>query len=95
MNQPYVKQYTETGEVANPITGHYIQPFPNRSARKESRARMWGGKSPKVRFMGNGKNFSLSVYGKLKYARRIQEVIDNETGKTKRIEHYDLKGKNY
>lgn len=94
MNIPYVKEYKD-GVLQNPIKGSYLNRFNNRKARAETRNRIWGGKSPRFKFMGNGKNFSLTINGKYKYARRIQEIISKVTGQIKRIEHYDLKGVNY
>lgn len=96
MNIPYVKRYNENGELLNPIKAGqlYVSPYSNRRARRETRDRKWGGKKPGYRFMGCGKNFSLTINGHLKYARRIQEVSCKD-GSIRRVEHNDLKGVNY
>ena len=76
MNIPYVKIYDENGILKNPIVGSFLNPFKNRSQRREVKQ--------KNRFFGNGKNLPLTVTKTVKYLRRIQIVG------TKKIEHYTL-----
>jgi hypothetical protein len=80
MNTPYKKQINANGEVANPIKGIYKNEFPNRKTRRMR----------PEKFKGNGKNFSLTVTGKLRYSRNIQEIILAD-GSIKRIRHYVLR----
>lgn len=78
INKPYVKQYSETGEVSNPIIGSYSQPFKNREQR-----RFILQKQP---FMGNGKQTPITISGTVKYLRSVQIIPSTK----KRINHYTL-----
>ena len=92
MNIPYVKQYNEVGEVINPLakkrdrngklTAAYDSKITmNRRQRNER----------EVRFKGNKKGVSLTVAGRFRYTRVIQEIRDKKTGLIiKRIQQYIL-----
>lgn len=80
MNTPYRKEFNANGEVTNQIKGIYKNEFPNRKTRRMK----------PEKFRGNGKNFSLTVTGKLRYSRDIQEIILQD-GSIKRIGHYVLR----
>lgn len=79
-NQPYVKVLDANGLVTNPIILSYQNEFANRSTRRQKDAP----------FKGNGKNFSLTVTGKLRYLRVVQEILLKD-GSIKRIGHYVLR----
>ena len=93
MNVPYVKKFNENGELTNPISGVYKSEFQNRSERR---------KKP-TRFRGNKKGISLTVVKTEKYKRviqiiqviekgrrgkPIQQTVENNHIKIKRINHY-------
>ena len=83
MNKPYVKQFNENGEIANPINGAYLHSFKNREKRREPLQ-----KNP---FMGNSKGWKITVTVNSKYYRYVQTVFEKYTGKVlKRINHYVL-----
>lgn len=83
-NTPYVKVYDENGVVVNPIVEKLETKFPNRRQRRQKPAR----------FRRQNKGINLSIVGRFKYQRYIQEII-LPTGKIKRIEHNRLKGVDY
>ena len=76
MNTPYVKQYNELGQVANPIEKNYMSMDPNRKQRRQP--------LQKDRFHGESKNFHLTVTLMGRY-RRVRQVIGSKT-----ILHYVL-----
>lgn len=80
-NIPYRKKYNQNGELLNPIVESYVSHGPNRKERREN--------LQKDRFVGNGKNISLTVTGTRKYLRHRQVEIDKD-GETKYILHYIL-----
>ena len=95
INQPYIKQYNEDGEVSNPIVGSYNHlTSSNRRIRRNN---------PAQRFKGNKKGCSLTVGQKFKYHRVIQQTKETlvqakksiefsvKTIPAHRIEHYLLK----
>jgi len=78
MNIPYIKSY-RNGVLSNPIEDKYESPFPNRKIRRES--------LQSKRFIGNGKQFPLTLTGKLKFKRERQQIV-TINGTVKYIEHY-------
>lgn len=82
MNVPYKKQFNKTGDLLNPIESIYLNEFPNRKQRRL--------KTP--RFIGNGKQYHLSVTPLEKYHRRVQVIVANpkKDQPKKTIFHYDL-----
>ena len=78
-NKPYVKTYNESGNVTNPIPTGYFHSLPNRKQRREP--------EPTKRFIGNGKNYPLTVIKTGKFRRFIQFESDKD-GNLKRIYHY-------
>ena len=76
MNEPYVKKYDEKGLLLNPIVKNYLHVSNNRKTRREGKQ--------KSRFIGNGKNFPLAVYGRFKY-KKVLQLLEG-----KKIEHYIL-----
>lgn len=78
MNKPYVKVYDKNGTVKNPIKNVYLSKFDNRKARKSFKN--------EIRFIGNGKNYHLTVLKESKFARFAQTIF-TKTG-IKRINHY-------
>jgi hypothetical protein len=90
-NLPYVKKYSEKGELMNPIEGNYKSVGKNRSQRRE----LLKG-SP---FIGNKKGISLSIVkiGPLsfqKYKKVIQKVFLKD-GSVKFINHWVLMNISY
>lgn len=82
MNQPYVKEYNENGELLNPIKKSYPQPFDNRKKRRETEGR----------FMHNGARSNMVVHKIAAYHKQVQYVVDKD-GKLKEILHYIPKNK--
>ena len=78
MNVPYVKVYDKNGNVTNPIKEVYLSKFDNRKARRSFKN--------ETRFIGNGKNYHLTVLKESRFVRFVQEII-TKTG-IKRINHY-------
>lgn len=78
-NEQYIKQYNEDGTCANPIEVAYYHFFDNRRTRR----------AKNKRFLGNGKNFHLTVLKNAKYKRVLQHEKTKE-GVSKTIEHYVL-----
>lgn len=76
-NQPYVKQFEENGILLNPINRIYQNQGRNRKQRRQK----------ETRFMGNGKQFPLTIFGKHRFRRTIQLIIDAAGYKT-RVKHY-------
>jgi len=64
MNQPYVIQMNELGQVTNPIIRSYVSEFPNRKARRE----------PIQRFRKNSKGINLTINKMGKFERAIQVI---------------------
>jgi len=71
MNKPYVKIYDSNGKVKNEITKNnpYITEGDNRRERREY--------MNEPRFIGNGKNYHLTVINKEKFKRVLQKVYYN------------------
>lgn len=80
MNTPYRKKYDDNGNVLPLENGAYLNTFPNR------RERRLGIKQHS--FTGNHKGISLTVSGKFKYERVVQEIKDKFGRVIKRINHY-------
>lgn len=72
LNAPYVKNYDEKGLLSNPIVGQYPNQGDNRRARR----------AKETPFIGNGKQYPLTVSGNQKYVRHVQVIGD------KKILHY-------
>lgn len=84
MNQPYVKQINSLGVVTNPITGSYINQYPN---RKERRIYL-----QKDRFHGESKNRHLIIVKTNRFTRQKQYIkLKDEkgvyTGEVRVIKH--------
>jgi len=79
MNQPYIKQRDENGNVTNPIIESLISEFPNRRKRREIKNQ--------PRFFNNRKSNKLTIGKDYKYKRVIQIEKDKD-GDTKKIFHY-------
>lgn len=82
MNTPYVKEYNEEGIVSNPIKEVYTTKGDNRRQRRAVKQ--------KSRFFGNGKQARLVVHKNGRYKKVVQYVMDNDSDKINRIEHYIL-----
>lgn len=80
VNVPYVKKYDENGKVLPIDGGAYLHKLPNRKQRRS----ILNNKS----FTGNHKGISLTVSGRFKYERVVQEVKDQFGRVIKRINHY-------
>jgi len=78
MNVPYVKVYDKNGNVTNPIKDAYLSKLDNRKARRVFKN--------ETRFIGNGKNYHLTVLKESKFFRFVQTIF-MKTG-IKRINHY-------
>ena len=78
-NEPYVKKYDESGTLLNPIDRIYKNEFPNRREKRKK----------DKRFMGNGRNYSLTIVGTMRYRRLAQAIKVGD--KIKIIYHYLLK----
>jgi hypothetical protein len=78
-NVPYVKEFDKMGNISNPIVKSLIPSFPNRKTRREG--------LNKTRFVGNGKNFHLTVFGSDKY-KRVRQKANGKDGELNVIEHY-------
>lgn len=63
-NIPYVKTYDEKGLISNPIIGQYPTQGDNRAERRKK----------DTAFIGNGKQYPLTISGNLKYVRHVQIV---------------------
>lgn len=83
MNQPYVKRYNADGSIANPIHVIYSPSRPEQTRDKR--------KNVKHRFFNNRNSYPLVVYKDSKYKKVLQLVMDKETGRLNKIEHYLLK----
>lgn len=80
INVPYVKKYNNDGEVINPIKGIYHTQGPNRKERRSD--------INEPRFIGNGKNYHLTVH-KISKFKRVVQVAWNKTKLCyKNIKHY-------
>ena len=80
INAPYIKNLDENGNCTNPITkGGYFSKGKNRKERRSE--------NQKDRFVGNGKNYHITVIGRYKFVRILQ-VIRDKAGKFKSIFHY-------
>ena len=77
VNKPYVKMYDKNGAVFNPIISIYIHHFPNRSQRRRR----------PDRFIGNGKNFHITIFKEHRFKRHLQVVLLKD-GTLRKIEHY-------
>lgn len=92
MNTPYVKQYNEAREVINPLekkvgrNGKCAASYDSKITRNRRERN-----EKTERFKGNKKGVSLTVAGRFRYTRVIQEIRDKETGMiVKRIQQYIL-----
>lgn len=83
MNTPYVKQFNELGECANPITqsAPYLNIYKNRSERRYIAPR----------FVNNRGHIQLVILPNCKYSKQVQTVFCKNTNKEKQIFHYVLK----
>lgn len=82
LNTPYVKTYDEKGLVSNPIVGSYPNQGDNRRTRR----------AKQTPFIGNGKQYPLTVSGNQKYVRHVQivpvKIIKGEIKGGNKILHY-------
>jgi len=62
MNTPYIKEFDQNGVCINPIIGAYSSTEPNRQQRRFK----------EKRFIGNGKNRSLTIVKQTRFLRVVQ-----------------------